>query len=336
MSKLGLVRIPIYPQLNVFSDNKISTLSICLSVLLYWTARDSNSLFSKAEHGYQLSMHTGIDYKEVIDALDKLCALDLLKEITLTKAQVKKIRKGEAATITCNDLKKTITFLKVDFKTLSLKLKEKGVDLSPKTLTYSASDVFDFYDVIVPALLPLTQSIVGQITGEEFDKAALICAKVATYVVHKDDDFSYKAIAPGWRMLMQEPATYEDIASRWIDEKQRAIDLSFCDGNFFLIDAKQSGANSHYVKHQGKKRGGKILACACLLAIKATCKEVSFISDIALNDMLEAIDLMYEATGLIPILDDNFYKYKELERFDVLNFKETILKKIQSLKTYEQ
>lgn len=321
MSKTGLIRIPYYPQLNVLCDNKIGALSLTLSVLLFWSSRSDRALFSKKEHAYQIAQHLTLSLDEVISALDTLQILGILDESILTKAQVKIMRKGALATITENDHKKTIAFLKVNFIKLSQILNSYGVHFNPRTLRHASDDSFDMYDVIVPALLPERQTLIGTLTGEDFEKAAEIIASLAIYCVHKDDDFSYKAIAPGWHMLLKKPSRSCDIVKRWLDGEQRAIDLSFTDGNLFLIDGMATGANEHFIKHYKKGSESKILGCACLLALSASFDYLQVCTDIDDELIVKACSYLYSATAIKAKFDMSFFNYRELDGHDVAKLK---------------
>lgn len=307
MAKLGLNRLPYYPQLTVLTGGKHNALTLVLSALLFWNTRDVTCRFQKKQHLYQLSLHLKLDREEVAETFDELYALGLIYDVTelfLRKKDPVRLARGEIL----EDKYEERTFTFLDLKKLETALHEHGEDgISVHMLSHAADDSFELYDVINQERLPLVQYLVGQVTGEDFERTALNCARLATALADRLSDFALKAVAPGWRMLLQPPATAEDIASRWLRADERAIDLEFADGTIFLPDSRCFGASEHHVSHHGDKIEPRIFAAAFLLAASAECPTLHYISPLPLGVLKDAAALLFDLTGLCARLEEEYY-----------------------------
>ena len=112
--------------------------------------------------------------------------------------------------------------------------------------------------------MPLVQGLVGMVKGGIYDEAALNVCKVICGICKDGDyeDFSYKALAPGWRMLGQPPATAEDVVQRYLREGERSVDIDLMDGSFFMPDGDYFGTEKHKIWHSGKSKEPRVLATA--------------------------------------------------------------------------
>ena len=68
----------------------------------------------------------------------------------------------------------------------------------PKLLKH-ASDVYSLhcYDVIEEKFLPTTQCLLGYLSAQDYEQAALIASTIGVYINQFDEEFALKAIAPG-------------------------------------------------------------------------------------------------------------------------------------------
>ncbi len=311
MAKLGFIRLPYYPQLNVLFDDKVS--SFVLSILLFWNERDANSLFIREMHTYQIKEHTFFNLDNINKALDNLIAKNFLDVKKISKAELKILKKGPKATVTDKDKEIFFTTLKVNIRVLQKELSKKGMCISKKQLHHSADDEFDFYDIIREEALPSVQILHGKISDELFTKSAYYVAKIATDIVARDDDFSFKVFAPGWRMLLQPPATAHDIVRRYLASEQKAIDLSLADGNIFIASGNEYGTLKHIINHRKKDDDTKVVAAAIFLSVKSLSDDISYTSDLSLDILKRAVALCKESLDIDLYLDDKFIKDKDLD-----------------------
>ncbi len=313
MAKTGLIRLPYYPQLTALFDGRHGPESLVLSALLYWNTRDKISRFQKTQHLYQLALHLRLSPEEVgqsITCLENMGIAYYVRERQLKKKDPAKLRQG----LDLPDEYKEREFLRLDLKKLSMLLQRQGqTTLSPLLLRHAAEDNFEIYDVINKERLPATQYLEGKISGPAFDAAALRCARLACAITAADEDFAQRAVAPGWRMLLQPPAQPQDIASRWTRPGERAIDLEFADGTIFLPDNDCFGALTHRIAHRGNSREARVLAAAFLLAAAWGEPELHFCSEIDLGEIKEAIALLYHSCGMKARLSPEFCSARLLD-----------------------
>lgn len=305
MALTGLTRTPYFPVLSaLFPQDNNSVL--LLSALLYWCSRFRNSTFNERTHIGQFAVHLNLSIEQIKQSLNEIKKLDIIDE----KRELIETKKdpNDGNQTSTNKTKENI-LLSINYKKLSELLKSRNIYLSPKVLKHSADDSFDFFATIGDYALPLEQKLIGCAKDKIFTDVALALAKLLVYIANFEDDFAFKALAPGWRMLIQPPATYEDIASRWLSEDDRAIDIEFSDGTFFLPDGDKYGAQEHPCLQRGKKEEPQILAAAFLLtAQEASQQQLRFISDLSPAKLEKAINLVNRALAIKPKLLDIYYR----------------------------
>lgn len=312
MAKSGLWRLPYYPQLTALFSGQHGPESLVLSALLFWNTRDAGCRFEARQHLYQLALHLNLEVPAVQEALERLTERGFLYSVTekrLKKADPHLAANGE----TPPPKYEKHVYLRLNLKILAAQLQAAGLErLSPRVLRQAAADNFELYDAINPERLPLTQYLLGSVSGEDFERTARNCAALVCSVAEKDEDFALKAAAPGWRMLIQPPATGPDIAGRWLRDGERAIDFEFGAGTIFLPDSSCFRAQRHQVVQPGQCREARILAAAFLMAAACSCAGLTFCSEIDMSEIKEAAQLLYRHTGLKPELSETFCKERML------------------------
>ncbi len=160
----------------------------------------------------------------------------------------------------------------------------------------------------------------GMIKGDEYNRCALeICRLLCGICCDpKYEDFSLRALAPGWRMLCQPPATAEDVAIRYTRDEERSIDVDLMDGAFFIPDGDFFGTEKHKIWHCTKAQEPRILAAALYLTVASISKNMDFYSDLSLEDLAPAFRLMHHFTGLKPRISELYYDYANLKDQDRL------------------
>ncbi len=123
-------------------------------------------------------------------------------------------------------------------------------------------------------------------------------------------------------MLLQPPVKPEEIASRWLREQERAVDLDLTDGAFFLPDADCFGTRQPHLWHCGKRTEPRILAAALYLCPTAISGQVHFVSDLAKEEIARALCLLWSRTGLKGRLAEEFFAYRELTQSERLEFEQ--------------
>lgn len=302
----GITRIPYFPELELLFDQDDFVIVQVLSALLYWHSRDPKNPFNSRQHLVQLAR-----------SLRKDCQL-LKKKLEVLTEQGLLIKKDVAFKTNSTDPEKKIkydVFYTVDLHVLSLALKAKGLKVPVKVLRLAADDSFDLWSYLSPRRLPVLQGLFGIIKGKEYEDAALAVAEIITGICKEEkyESFSYKALAPGWRMLVQPPATAEDIASRYQAPSERAIDVDLTDGAFFLPDGDFFGTTEHHIWHTTKHQEPRILAASLYLAVKCCSQDLHFFSDLNEKELESAFKLVRDFTGLNPELDEYYYRYLDLD-----------------------
>ncbi len=297
MAKHGLNRLPYYPQLTVLNGGRHGALTLLLSALLFWNTRGSGCRFQKKQHLYQLSLHLKLPLPEIEAAMQELYARGLIYDETQRLERRGQVQPQSDQNQAATYIERTYTL--IDIRKLAAQLQAAGENfLSTTVLEHASDDSFELYDVINKERLPLQQKLCGQISGRDFDRAALCCATLAVNLTASDPDFACRAVAPGWRMLLQPPVTAEDIASRWQRPGERAIDLEFADGTIFIPDSASFGAAEHHVSHHGKAAEPKVFAAAFLLAACSACDNLQLITPLPLELLQQAAALLSDCTAL--------------------------------------
>ncbi len=302
----GITRLPYFPELELLFEQDDFVIVQVLSALLYWHSRDPKNPFNSRQHLVQLSR-----------SLRKDCLL-LKKKLEILTKKGLLIKKDIAFKTNSNDPEKQIkydVFYTVDLHAVSLALKAKGLNVPVKVLRLAADDSFDLWSYLSPRRLPVLQGLLGTIKGKEYDDAALAVAEIITGIC-KDknyESFSYKALAPGWRMLVQPPATARDIVGRYLAPCERAIDVDLTDGAFFLPDGDYFGTAEHHIWHTTKQQEPRILAASLYLAVKGCSQDLHFFSDLNENELENAFKLVKDFTGLSPALDEYYYRYLDID-----------------------
>ncbi|MBO6258150.1 MAG: hypothetical protein J6M93_02275 [Succinivibrio sp.] len=283
----GLTRTPYYPELAVFNRNEADICALVLSVLLYWHSLDEHQRFNSRKHQDQLARNLRVDTARVFDVLEYLTKLRILR----LKTQCHETLTGK---------NKEDRFYTLDFHELSQKLQAQGLNVPVKVLRHASDDSYEMYTYLSPRLLPKTQGLLGQIKGADYERATIEIARIICGICAEDDyeDFSYKALAPGWRMLAQPPVTPDELAARWLRAGERAIDLDLGDGSFFLPDGDYFGTSRHHVWHTGSKTEPQVLTAALYLALTAICDSVFFVSDLKIEELEASFVLLKHFTGM--------------------------------------
>ena len=307
MEDLGLTRIPYYSELSVFnrSDVNNDVTALVLSVMLYWHSKDKYVHFNARNHVHLLARNLRVSPQSVKESLDYLTSIKILdkKEETITtnsESPDKKTKLNE--------------FYSLNFHNLHVSLRDQGLNVPVKILRLASDDYFDVYSYISPDRLPKLQGLVGLIKGEDYDKAAFNACKIICGICREPEyeDFSYKALAPGWRMLAQPPATADDLVERYLRDGERSVDVDLMDGSFFMPDGNYFGTEKHKIWHSGKKTEPRILASALYLCFTACSDEITFYSDLSLDELQKGFELLYKFTGLKGKLTDFYFNYKDI------------------------
>lgn len=309
MAKQGLIRVPYYPQLNCLNSLHPQA-GIVMSALLFWMCRNKEANYCEQRHNYQLALHLGIEVKELIDCLAKL------KEKGLFKEHIFYIEPKEK---TADSKVREEIRLTLNFGVLQQLLSSFNTNIDLKLLLHAADDSFDFYDVIDLKELPVIQKLNGTLQGEDYDKAALLISTLALYVNEYDEEFAFKAIAPGWKILLTIPMHMtleqyaQELSQRFLRKGERAIDFSFTDGNFFLPDYQEIKNLFHQTSHYGKKMEARDLCCAFMLALSTVFKDkLSYVGEYPVSQMQKAISICKEALNLKVELSDFWFKEQNL------------------------
>ncbi len=312
MAKTGLTRLPYYPQLSVLFKDGHGPQSLVLSALLFWQTRDEKCRFQKKMHLYQLALHLKLSVKQVSVSLDELEARGLAYSYT---ESLPKLVNGQVALNADGSVQYlNRTYLQLNLVKLAYALQEAGESaLQVRLLRHAADDNFELYDILNKERLPLTQYLKGTVAGTAYDAACLRCAQLACQVTARNEDFAHRAIAPGWRMLLQPPAQAQDIASRWTREGERAIDMEFADGTIFLPDNDCFGAQTHRIAHRGKAPEARILAAAFLMAASCECDSLTFCSELPLEEIYTAAQVLHTYTGLKAKLSNEFCQARQMD-----------------------
>lgn len=318
MAKIGFTRIPYYPQLKAIFKEDATDKALVLSLILYWSSRDLDSFFDLNAHTRQIAVHLSLNTQFVINTIDELLERQIIY-IHKFKQEQKNKEPFDALNYIkqVNQKKDKIIFkVLVNYVTLSKVLEHQHLNIKPKLLSYAGDDFFDLYDVITEQKVHFTQGILGILKGKDFEEAAIIVAKILHYLVNNEEEFIFKSLAPGWKMLINPPATINDIASRFVKDDERAIDLGFTDGNFFMPDGNEYGSRYHYViQKQKSQKEAKILVASILLGICTVSNDLHFISDLQFEELKPAFNLLYRCTKRIARLDlayfDNLYLSEE-------------------------
>lgn len=329
MARHGLHRLPYYPQLSALFDNRHGAHSLVLSALLYWNTRDEVCRFTRKAHTWQLALHLHLEVQEVAQALNDLQSAGFLYEVH--ERFLKKKDPGKPLDLQ-PDTYEERTFLRLDLKVLSERMQQAGIEYTDcRVLEHAADDFFDLYDVINPERLPLIQGIRGSLSGQQFFQAGVRAACVASYLAWFTEDLVQHGVAPGWRMLLQPPALPADIVTRWMHEGEHGIDLEFGDGTFFMPDGADFGAAFHYCTHRNKAKAPRTVAAAFMLAIASVSEEVSFVSDLKVEELKEAFALLYAATGIKGRLDEAYFARLHLSTEEKAQLQEQYARIIQAL-----
>lgn len=341
MAKKGLVRVPYYPQLSILGSIHRDA-PLVMSLLLFWMARSTEPTFCEVRHNYQMAMHLGLPLADFTACLEALKQQHLFiaheftiapKEVTADSKERHEIRLSldfaalEQLLARCNT-EHTVQPLHPltapapdasDSSTSSASSTDTSLApakvapplppcvLNRKLLQHAADDSFDFYDVIDSKFLPVTQQLHGSLGGDDFTQAALLCSQLVVYLNDKYEDLAFKAIAPGWKLLLTVPLgqSWQDYAQelsiRFLRSGERAIDLNLTDGNFFFPDSNEIKSQQHLIKHYGKKTEPRTVASALLLTLCAHFPErLTFYSELSVKELSPALHFVHE---LWPQLD---------------------------------
>ncbi len=302
----GITRVPYFPELELLNEEHCEALPLTLSSLLYWSSLENAPRFNTRQHLVQLARNLRRDPNDIEAALELLCAKKILiKDIcpfeTCSEDPQKKIKYD--------------IFYSLDFHRLGEMLKERGLNVPQKVLRAAADDTFDIRSYISPSRLPLVTGLKGFIRAKDYECAAVHCAKILCGICAEEDleAFSYKALAPGWRMLVQPPAQANDIAARWMRQGERSIDVDLTDGSFFLPDADCFGTADHHLWHCLKNKEPRVLAAALYLAVQACSNgNMHFYSELSVKELTPAFLLVKRLCGLVPTLDEVYFDNLEI------------------------
>lgn len=309
MAKQGLIRIPYYPQLSCLSTVHPHA-PLVMSALLFWMSRNqTEATYCEQRHNYQLALHLGIEYPDLLACMQKLQQEHLFIEHTITIPPKEK---------TADSKDKTEIHLSLDFNVLTQLLQKLGVNLPRKLLQHAADDSFDFYDVVDDKRLPVLQALHGHLDGEQYQAAAVVVAKFLIYVNEHCENLASSAIAPGWKLLLTVPlGRSEDeyaseLAVRFLRPQEMAIDFNFADGNFFLPCHDEIQGELHVVKHYRKHRPSMSLAAALMLHLSEHFPQLTFTSELGIEQLFPALALCHEINGQVPVLSEAYYQARNL------------------------
>lgn len=281
-SKQLFTRVPYYPDLRVLFEKDAPERSMVLSLILYWSVRDLDSAFDPAAHTRQMCAHLRLEPPFVEEAMQDLIDRGILK-------------KGQDGTIT------------TDLITLSRELTQKGVNADPRMLSSAADDSIDLYAQIQPSRMSCRQGILGQLCGGDFDRACATVAAMLSALAEEEGDFLAKALAPGWKLMVSPPVKARDICARFTHRDERAIDLGFADATFFMPDGNEHGSRLHALTHKSAQKEPRVLASAVLLGICDASDEISFVSDLHVPELKDAVVLLHRLTGIVAHLGEEYY-----------------------------
>lgn len=314
MAKQGLVRIPFYPQLNCLTaiDEQAP---LVMSALLFWMTRSKEPSYCPARHNYQMALHLGINIQIFNQCLEKLQATGIFNE------HIVQIPPKE---VTADSKVRIEKYLDLNFNALQALLKEHGFSVSLKLLKHASDDSFDCYDVIEEKFLPTTQCLLGYLSAQDYEQAALIASTIGVYINEFDEEFALKAIAPGWKLLLAVPmnSTWQEYAQeltvRFLRAGERAIDFSFTDGNFFFPDYSEIKSKLHLVKHFGNKVESRIMAATMMLALAAHFSDkLTFVSELSVKELEPAfikLKAIYPDLDLSLALQEDYYSSRRLSK----------------------
>ena len=329
MEQLGLTRIPYYSELSVFNRSQIKgdNCALVLSVMLYWHSKDKYQTFNTRLHLHLLARNLRIDVDTIKDCLEYLHQIKILDK-----------RVNTFTTNSDNPLKKEKVdeIYALNFHNVHLALKAHKLNVPIKILRLASDDYFDLYAYLSPKRMPILQGLNGMIKGKKYEEAAFNVCKILSGICTDEhyEDFSYKALAPGWRMLCQPPATAEDLVARYLNDNERSVDIDLTDGAFFIPDGDFFGTEKHKIWHTTKNLEPRILASALYLCFASVDENLSFYSDLSLKELTEAFKLLYKFTGLKGRLDEVYYNYLDLideDKQKALQEYQQILDSLQSL-----
>ena len=332
--RFGLIRVPYYPQLNCLNCIDVNA-SAVMSVLLFWLTKSREPSYCPKHHHYKLAVNLDLELKDVAQCFDALCehGVFVAHEITIAPKVV-----------TEDSVPKVETRYSLDLNALQQLLASLGTNLSIKLLKHAADDSFDFYGQIEEKFLPRYQILRGYLSGSDFEKASLLLSKFAVFVNEYCEEFAIKAIAPGWKLLLQVPmdSKWDEYASelnvRFLRPSERAFDFSFTDGNFFLPDYAEHQALEHITKHYKQRDNFSVTLCAAMmLLLQASFEDkLTYVSEISVSNLKEAIELLctydHELAKSIKLKDD-YYTFRELKDDIKANEKELFDKILQSALT---
>lgn len=342
MAKKGLVRVPYYPQLHCLQAIHEYAPQV-MSLLLFWMARSKEPSYTEARHNYQMAQHLGINLPDFDICLTALKDKQLfIEHVIVTPANPEIPSSKEHREV----------FLSIDFSTFKDLLEELGAspDITLKTLQHAADDSFDCYDVIEEKFLPVTQLLLGYLSGSDYEKAALLVSRMVVCLNEFAEDFAFKAIAPGWKLLLTVPMAEswesyaQELTVRFMRAGERAIDLSFTDGNLFVPDYAEIKTKCHMVKHYGNKKEPRVLTSAILLALVATFPDkLSYQSELSVSELKDAFILCvqlcpelnaYEHAREIlgGVLGDSYFAYRRLSEREITAEKTLLTEILESLK----
>lgn len=312
MAKVGLVRIPFYPQLNCLSALD-SHAPLIMSALLFWMSRSKEPSYCPSRHNYQMALHLGIDIQSFTQALSALQDQGIFN---LHSVNI------EPKERTLESKVRVEHYLDLNFGALSELLARYGQHLSVKLLMHACDDSFDNYDVIEEKFLPVTQAVHGYLSASDYEQACHLIAYLAIYINEHYEEFALKAIAPGWKLLLSIPMHSnckdytKELAVRFLRPGERAIDFSFTDGNFFFPDYSEIKNTVHLIKHFGSKAEPRILASSMLLTLAASfAGKLSFTSELSIKELSESFKLVHAIFPKLDLklaLNDSYYQARRL------------------------
>lgn len=289
MSNFALQRIPYFPAFKCLFDDPLG--AEILSVILYHQCKGGQSFFCKEDHLYLLKEQLCAGADKIEDLIDKMILQGILVqrfEAVLKKKDPRLILKGQ----TGPDEYEGRCFLRADLSFISALLQRQGLKITPRLLEHAADDELDFYAAIDDYKLPLQQKLTGKVHGAQFDRLALLCARFLVYIAKEHRELFDKAVAPGWHMLLSPPVESTEIAGRWTQSGQRALDLCLNDGTFFLCDADCIGNSEHYITHYRKHHESMVLSCALMLCIGTICPQMRYKGEVGDKIIKEAETLL--------------------------------------------